>query len=171
LVASYWCDTFWKRNVQKFHFAFFHFVPIHYAPAKLDCTPPLQSNTSLIAPPRRLNGVLDCSECLAAWRIRTGGWVQREGGPWCFRLIWEPYIITEMMCLPMIHTCRCRSVTVDSVVKCSPHNPEIAGSIPRKCKHCTFCSLQVRKYSCFLWWAARAAARTTDNGLLQYLSA
>jgi len=71
--------------------------------------------------------------------------------------------------LQKLHTCR--SLTVDSVTECSPHDPEIAGSIPRKCKHCTFCSLQVRKYSCFLWWAARATARTTDNGLLQYLSA
>ena len=72
--------------------------------------------------------------------------------------------------LSQLHTCR--SLTLDSVVECSPrHNPEFAGSIPRECKHCTFCSLQVRKYSCFLWWAARAAARTTDNGLLQYLSA
>jgi len=71
--------------------------------------------------------------------------------------------------LMKLHTCR--SLTDDSMVECSPHNPVLAGSIPRKCKQCTFCSLQVRKYSCFFWWAARAATRTTDNGLLQYLSA
>jgi hypothetical protein len=28
LATSHWCDTFRKRNVQKFQFALFHFVPI-----------------------------------------------------------------------------------------------------------------------------------------------
>jgi hypothetical protein len=58
--------------------------------------PVVQSNTSLITPPSRLNDVLDCSESRAASRIRTGGWVRANGGRCRFRLIRKPYMIAEM---------------------------------------------------------------------------
>ena len=64
--------------------------------SKLDCNPPLQSNTSLIAPPSRLNDVLDCSESRAALRIRTGGWVRANGGHCRCRLIRKRYMFSEL---------------------------------------------------------------------------